>query len=256
VRFSVLGPPDIIITDPSPVCSPATVDLTAPEITAGSTSGLAYTYWTDAEAKIPYNTPETATAGTYYIKGTTVSGYFNIKPVIATIDEIPVANAGPDQILYLQYSTTLEAELNAGDSGLWSLDSGTGEFNDNTDPGTTVSKLAPKNNILLWTVTRGVCTPVTDSVTITVSDIIIPTLLTPNGDPMNEYFEVQGIEALGKTELIVFDRRGAMVFKNSDYDNKWNGVDYNENPLPDDTYFYVLKSSNGMSKKGFVVIRR
>jgi gliding motility-associated-like protein len=256
VRFSVLGPPDIIITDPSPVCSPATVDLTAPEITAGSTSGLAYTYWTDAEAKIPYNTPETATAGTYYIKGTTVSGYFNIKPVIATIDEIPVANAGPDQILYLQYSTTLEAELNAGDSGLWSVDTGTGEFNDNTDPGTTVSKLAPKNNILLWTVTRGVCTPVTDSVTITVSDIIIPTLLTPNGDPMNEYFEVQGIEALGKTELIVFDRRGAMVFKNSDYDNKWNGVDYNENPLPDDTYFYVLKSSNGMSKKGYVVIRR
>ena len=36
-----------------------------------------------------------------------------------------------------------------------------------------------------------------------------------------------------------------MVFKNSDYDNKWNGVDYNENPLPSDTYFYVLKAGNG-----------
>jgi gliding motility-associated-like protein len=256
VRISVPGPPDIIITNPSPVCSPATVDITVPEITAGSTSGLEYSYWTDAEAKIGYNTPAAATAGTYYIKGTTLSGYFNIKPVIVTIDEMPVANAGPDQILYLQYSTTLEAELNAGESGVWSLESGTGEFNDNTDPGTTVSKLAFKDNILFWTVIRGVCPAVTDSLTITVSDIVIPTLLTPNGDPRNEYFEIQGIEALGKTELIVFDRRGALMFKNTNYDNKWNGVDYNENPLPDDTYFYVLKSSGGMSKKGYIVIRR
>lgn len=256
VRISVPGPPDIIITDPSAVCSPATVDLTAPEITAGSTSGLIYTYWTDAEATTEYNTPATAIAGTYFIKGTTLSGYFNIKPVIVTIDEIPVANAGPDQILFLQYSTTMDADLNADESGVWSLDSGKGEISDTTDPRTSVSKLAFNNNILLWTVTRGVCPPVTNSVTITVSDIVIPTLLTPNGDPRNEYFEIQGIEALGKTELIVFDRRGAMMFKNSNYDNKWNGVDYNDNPLPDDTYFYVLKSSGGMSKKGFVVIRR
>jgi gliding motility-associated-like protein len=256
VRISVLGPPDIIITDPSPVCAPATVDLTAPEITAGSTSGLEYTYWTDEEAKTAYNTPSAATAGTYYIKGTTLSDYFNIKPVIVTIDEIPVANAGPDQTLFLQYSTTLAAELNTGESGIWSLRTGTGEFSNDKDPQTTVSKLAFKNNILFWTVTKGVCPPVTDSVTITVSDIIVPTLITPNGDQMNEYFEIQGIEALGKTELIVFDRRGAMMFKDSNYDNKWNGVDYNDNLLPDDTYFYVLKSSNGLSKKGFVVIRR
>ena len=41
-----------------------------------------------------------------------------------------------------------------------------------------------------------------------------------------------------------------------DYDNSWDGVDYNKKPLPEDTYFYVLKSENGKSVSGYVVIRR
>jgi len=40
-------------------------------------------------------------------------------------------------------------------------------------------------------------------------------LITPNGDLINDYFEIRGIESLGKTELAIFDRRGELVFKNS-----------------------------------------
>jgi gliding motility-associated-like protein len=57
-------------------------------------------------------------------------------------------------------------------------------------------------------------------------------------------------------DLIIFDRKGAQVYKNSNYDNSWNGVDYNGKELPDDTYFYIVKSQSGASVSGYIVIRR
>jgi gliding motility-associated-like protein len=217
---------------------------------------LTYTYWTDATATIAYNTPITATTGTYYIKGTTVSGYFSIKPVNVRIDQLPVPNAGVDQTLDYMFSTTLDAALNINETGIWSLVSGSGKFYDNTDPKTLISGLSQGDNILQWTVESGVCPAVSDTVRIVVHNLVVPTLITPNLDGRNDYFVIRGLESLGKTELVIFDRRGVQVYKNLNYDNSWNGVDYNKNPLPDDTYFFVLKSANGKSISGYIVIRR
>ena len=256
VIISTPGKPDLIITDPPAVCSPATVDLTNPGVTAGSTPGLTFTYWTDAEATTAYSTPSTAVSGTYYIKGTTVSGFFDIKPVNASVVDTAQANAGPDQVLAFEYSTTMAAVLGEGETGLWSVDTGEGVITDLTDPTTYISNLSEGANIFSWVVTNGVCPADTDEVQIIVGELIIPTLITPNGDTKNEYFVIVGLESIGKAELIVFDRRGSEVFKNADYDNKWNGVYNNEDPLPNDTYFYILKAANGKSYSGYIVVRR
>ena len=59
-----------------------TTDLTLPSVTAGSTLGLFYTYFADQGAKIPIANPKAVMAGTYYIRGATMSGKcFEITPV-------------------------------------------------------------------------------------------------------------------------------------------------------------------------------
>lgn len=85
VTVTVSAAATLVITNPSPVCAPGTVNLTLPAVTAGSTSGLNYTYWTDAAATISHINPATSDDATYYIKGTTVTGCYDIKPVIASV---------------------------------------------------------------------------------------------------------------------------------------------------------------------------
>ncbi len=87
----VLGQAPILkINNPAASCAPATIDLTATTITAGSDAGLAYTYWTDTTAVNALPTPTAVTnSGTYYIKGTDPSGCYAISPVTITINASP-----------------------------------------------------------------------------------------------------------------------------------------------------------------------
>lgn len=57
------------INDPTPVCSPATINLTSDAITDGSTSGLTFSYYLNPELTILVPSPANVSAGIYYIKG-------------------------------------------------------------------------------------------------------------------------------------------------------------------------------------------
>jgi gliding motility-associated-like protein len=253
----VNGPVTVKITNPLPVCSPSTVDLTAPSVTKGSTPNLIFTYWKDSTATRPYTTPGAATAGVYYIKGTASDGVFKTKPVTVTVYNIPHANAGPDQTLPNVLTTQMNAVLAFSyESGIWSLVSGSGIFADSTYSKTTVTDLSPGKNTFVWKVTNHICPSSSATVIIDVRNLTVPTLITPNNDGINDFLILKKPDSPLKIDLVIFDRRGSEVYRNKNYDNSWNGVDYNGNQLPDDTYFYVLKSSDGFSAKGFIVIRR
>jgi len=82
--------PILIITNPAPVCSPNTVNITAASVTAGSSlTDATLSYWMDAAATIPLATPTAvAVSGTYYIKALTSDNCQDIKPVVVVINPL------------------------------------------------------------------------------------------------------------------------------------------------------------------------
>jgi gliding motility-associated-like protein len=68
-------------------------------------------------------------------------------------------------------------------------------------------------------------------------DISIPNVFTPNGDGVNNYFHIEGIQYV-KNTVKVFNRWGQVVFEAKDYKNSWDGRD-----VPDGTYFYEITTA-------------
>ena len=81
-----------VVTNPIAVCSPLTANLTSPSITTGSDASLTYTYFTNAGATNVYAPPTAATAGTYWIKGTTAAGCSTVQSVLVTVNPLPTAS--------------------------------------------------------------------------------------------------------------------------------------------------------------------
>lgn len=97
--------PNIIVTDPSPVCSPGTVNITSAFTDANSTTGTV-TYWSDAATTTSSITAASAalinTSGKYYIKkvagGCTDTSVVNVvinpTPSVVVTDPLPVCSPG------------------------------------------------------------------------------------------------------------------------------------------------------------------
>jgi gliding motility-associated-like protein len=83
----------------------------------------------------------------------------------------------------------------------------------------------------------------------------IPNVFTPNGDGVNDYFEILGLDFYADNKLEVFDKKGALIYSSSNYANDWDGGKYST-----DVYFYVLTlnshDGNQNTFKGFVHIKR
>lgn len=65
---------------------------------------------------------------------------------------------------------------------------------------------------------------------------LIPNVITPNGDGINDFFEIENLEQHASSQLIVLNRWGGVVYQSEGYNNDWNGDGLNEG-----TYFYTLE---------------
>ena len=160
-------------------------------------------------------------------------------PVV--INPGPAINAGPDKLISLGTSTTLDASIaNAANYDfLWS-------------PSITLSAATILNPVATPTIETIYTIVATDKTTgcsgndaVKVSPIpklYIPSGFTPNNDGKNDKWEIQGLALYPDAVVTVYNRWGEKVYQAKNYyTNAWNGL-YKGLMIPG-VYIYVIKLS-------------
>lgn len=201
------------------------------------------------------NTPYWVVVAGVQDDGATLAAQCNFQIVVSGpgVDVVNVDfNAGPDVSIGEGESVQLNAT--GGPPYDWSPLSGL-SGNGLPDP------IASPTGSTLYSVTtiQDGCT-YTDVVNVfVIRRILPPNTFTPNGDGINDTWEIPGIADYPGTEVIIFDRWGQKVFTSNGYREPWDGTNDGRN-LPVGTYYYHIQLNQLEGKSppytGFVSIVR
>ncbi len=233
------------------------INCTNPNATIGgnSTTGGDISYkWTTADGHIVFGANEALAnidaGGTYHLTITnTTSGCASDAEVIITEDtEVPTVNAGEDGVLQQGESIVLNSS-GSGTSFIWSPISGL------DDPNISAPIASPEvaTTYTLTVIAENGCSA-SDEVFVAVLEKISNSF-SPNGDGLNEVWNIGGLEYFTDSRITIFNRLGGKVFDSKENrKTSWDGA-FNGKTLPTGTYFYIIRlDKSGKEIKGHVNI--
>ena len=205
---------------------------------------------------IPTGSPDTSglSAGTYNLVITDQSGCTVQLSILVLNTPGPKADFvySPNPV-FVENGTVVFNSTSSGNIVAWqwniadSITSSSPDTSFNfTQPGTyTVTLLVMDDNG---------CVDSISQVIVVLDDLIIPNVVTPNGDGKNDLFFIQGL--LPESSLTLFNRWGQQVYSNDNYTNDWNGENNAGEKLTEGTYYYILTLSDERVINGFITLLR
>lgn len=129
-------------------------------------------------------------------------------------------------------------------------------FDDPTLLSATASVL--ESTLLKITVSSDSGCSASDSLLYSVNSLdSVPTGITPNGDDINDVWNIPELNTYPDAEIYVFDQAGRQVYFSKGYETPWDGS-YNGQLLPRASYFWIIDLKDGVNEplRGIISIIR
>ena len=83
-----------------------------------------------------------------------------------------------------------------------------------------------------------------------------PSVFTPNGDGINDVFNIVKIANYPNSSLVIYSRSGVEIYNKRNYQNTWP-LDQDQK-VPEGSYFYFLDLENDglIDKRGWIYLTR
>ena len=178
--------------------------------------------------------------------GCVVRADFNIDPLFITLS--------PADFIIECNLENLDVDITANAAG------GTGPYtyawsNGNTENSINLS-LSP-GNYTVSVVDDNACVEDTFFIIATISAECIPNVFTPNGDNVNDTWNLESTFLYSDSEIRIYSRYGKLLFKSIGYSTPWDGKNENGNDVNEGVYFYYIDIGHDFDAiKGSVTIIR
>jgi len=147
-----------------------------------------------------------------------------------------------------EYNITITEEPSIGSL----VDNGEGLFGYGLD----ITLFAPAEDGFAYEICNANCPTLCDEAMVeiqverdTTGEVVVPNGITPNGDGMNDQLIFDQLllnpDEFENNSLVIFNRWGDIVFEAAPYNNDWEGTNSDGSPLPDGTYYYILRLEIG-----------
>ncbi|MFT4523013.1 MAG: gliding motility-associated-like protein [Bacteroidia bacterium] len=192
------------------------------------------------------------TGGMYIVTGYNGSNCFESDTAQVVFTPAPVAFAGVDATITFGDSLLLQGT--GGTSYAWSPVL----YLSTPNAQNTIAKPKKTTSFVLRVTNTFGCEDY-DTVLVTVNiptNLIVPNLISPNGDNVNDAWDLTTLPDLENTKVSVLNRWGKLVYSSNNYLNDWEGT-YEGNPLPDGTYIYIIENEPtfGVLKGSLQIVR-
>ncbi len=199
-----------------------------------------------------FNTGTSVSSTTYQVSAINNTCQSDTITLVVNTDPLPLANFSANSAPVIIATPTLFSDNTSVYGGTasnwyWTFGDGTVDFNQN--PIHTYAVPGVYTVCLAMQTSDGCVDTVCKEVTVIPAEMVLPNVVTPNGDNENEMLYFKYLEYFGTNNLKVYDRWGQMIYQKENYGNDWI-----PNNVNDGTYYYLLTVESGDMYPGFLQV--